>query len=176
MTKPRKKKTKPFIVIVAQDLSEYAHVQVDATSSEEAEEIVSDLLEQGQLTKLEYEPGGDREGPYTSDASEKEEDQTVDCIIKGSRIIFPTRPKNPIPPTTTGPLTACPQCGADLNASVRIALYTVKLDESGQVTSFEGGPQPESESDLIELCQADNTTITCVNNHYISGPPATSTT
>lgn len=162
--------------MVAQDLSEYAHVQVDATSSEEAEEIVSDLLDQGQLTQLEYERGDDREGPYTSDASEKEEDQTVDCIIKGDRIIFPPRPKNPIPPRATGPLTSCPQCGGDLNASVRITLYTVKLAESGQVSSFEGAPQPESESDLIDLCQADNTTITCVNNHYIYGPPATSTT
>jgi hypothetical protein len=176
MTKPRKKKTKPFIVMVAQDLSEYAHVQVDATSSEEAEEIVSDLLHQGELTQLDYARGDDREGPYTCEASEKEDDQTIDCIIKGDRIIFPTRPKNPIPTTATGPLTACPRCGAALNAFVRISLYTVKLDETGQVTSFEGGPQPESESDLIELCQTDNTTITCVNNHYISGPPATSTT
>jgi hypothetical protein len=176
MTKPRKKKTKTFIVLVAQDLSEYANVQVDATTSEEAEEIVSDLLDQGQLIKLEYQRGDDREGPYTCEASEKEEDQTVDCIIKNNRIIFPTKPKDPIPSRATGPLTACPQCGADLNASVRITLYTVKLDDSGQITSFDGGPQPESESDLLELCQADNTTISCVNNHHISGPPATSTT
>src|SRR6266498_4539867 len=135
MTKPRKKKTKTFIVLVAQDLSEYANVQVDATTSEEAEEIVSDLLDQGQLIKLEYQRGDDREGPYTCEASEKEEDQTFDCIIKNNRIIFPTKPKDPISPRATGPLTACPQCGADLNASVRITLYTVKLDDSGQVTS-----------------------------------------
>jgi hypothetical protein len=170
MTKPRKKKRKPFIVGVAQDLSEYATVQVDAIDSSEAEEIVSDLLEQEKLTELEYTRGDDREGPYTCDSSEKEADQFANCIIKGDRIIFPTRSKLPTP-TATGPLTACPQCGAELNASVRITLYTVKLDETGQVTSFEGGPQPESESDLIDLCESDNTTITCVNNHHISGPP-----
>lgn len=176
MAKPKKKNAKPYIVRVAQDLSEYADVQVDATNSDEAEEIVSDLLDQGQLTTLEYERGDDREGPYTCEAWEKEEDQTADCIIKNDRIIFPTKPSSPVPPRTTGPLTACPQCGAALNASVRITLYTVKLGDSGQITSFEGGPQPESESDLLELCQADNTTITCANNHYISGPPAMSTT
>jgi hypothetical protein len=174
MTKPRKKKTKPFIVIIAQDLSEYAHVQVDANSSEEAEEIVSDLLEQGQLTALQYQPGDDREGPYTSDASEKEADYPVECVIKGARIIFPTQSKTPTPTPATGPLTACPQCGADLNASVHITLYSVKLDESGQVTSFEGGPQPESDSDLIQLCESNTTTIiNCANNHHISGPPST---
>jgi hypothetical protein len=175
MTKPRKKKTKTYIVGVAQDLSEYAAVQVNAIDDSEAEQIVSDLLEQGKLTKLEYSRGDDREGPYTCDASEKEDDQIADCIIKGDRIIFPTRSNHPIL-TAPEPLTACPQCSADLNASVRITLYTVKLDESGQVTSFQGGPQPESESDLLELCQADNTTITCANNHHISGPPTTSTT
>ena len=49
---PRKNPTTPYIVSVVQDLSECAEVQVDATSSSEAEEIVSELLRHGKLDKL----------------------------------------------------------------------------------------------------------------------------
>lgn len=79
MPKARKKRTKPYIVRVAQDLSEYADVQVDATSSSEAEDIVSALLGEGKLNKLDYSCGDDREGPYTCDSWEKDDDTPVDC-------------------------------------------------------------------------------------------------
>jgi len=98
MPKPRKQRTKPFIVRLARDLSEYADVQVDATTSSEAEDIVSQLLGQGQLNALDYARGDDREGPYTCDSWEKEDDETVDCIIENNRITFP--PKTNI--NTTG--------------------------------------------------------------------------
>jgi len=80
--------TKTYIVRVAQDLSEYADVQVDATSSSDAEDIVSELLSQGKLNNLRYTHGDDREHPYTCDSWEKEDDTTVDCIIQDNRITF----------------------------------------------------------------------------------------
>ena len=80
--------TKTYIVRVAQDLSEYADVQVDANSSSDAEDIVSALLSQGKLNNLHYAPGDDRENPYTCDSWEREDDITVDCIIQNNRITF----------------------------------------------------------------------------------------
>lgn len=164
MSQARIKPTKPYIVSVVQDLSACAEVQVDATSSLDAEEIVSELLRQGKLARLDFAPGDDQGNPYTCGSWEKDDDTPVDCVITNNDISFA--------PKITGPLTACPQCGAELNASIRLTLYTVSLDEHGHVSAYEGGPTPESESDVIELCQADNTTITCTNKHHISGPPA----
>lgn len=163
MSKP---KAKPYIVSIVQDLSECAEVQVDATSSAEAEEIVSVLLRQGKLNKLDYTRGGDQGDPYTCGAWEKEDDTVVDCIVTDSGITFPTSTLRDI----DGPLTACPQCGAELNAFLRLTLYTITLDATGQLSAYKGGPQPENASDIIELCRADNTTIICTNNHHISGP------
>ena len=54
-------------------------------------------------------------------------------------------------------VTACLQCGAGLlNAIVRLSLFGVSL-EDGLVVDYDGGPQPESEADIIELCAEDNT-------------------
>ena len=63
---------------------------------------------------------------------------------------------------TTAPIvTACPQCGAELlNAIVRLRLYGVALQD-GLVVDYDGGPQPESEADIIERCADDNTVIFC---------------
>lgn len=69
-------------------------------------------------------------------------------------------------------VTACPQCGAEpLNAIVRLSLYGVSV-EDGLVVDYDGGPQPESEADIIELCAEDNTIIFCEAGHIIgvSGP------
>jgi hypothetical protein len=164
MSQARIKPTTPYIVSVVQDLTECAQVQVDATSSLDAEEIVSGLLRQGKLARLDFARGDDRGDPYTCGSWEKDDDTPVDCVITNNEITFARK--------ISGPLTACPQCGAELNASIRLTLYTVSLDEHGLVSAYEGGPAPESESDVIELCQADNTTITCTNKHHISGPPA----
>lgn len=68
---PRKSPTTPYIVSVVQDLSECAEVQVDATNSSEAEEIVSELLRSGKLDKLDYARGDDHGNPYTCGAWEK---------------------------------------------------------------------------------------------------------
>ncbi len=71
-------------------------------------------------------------------------------------------------PNETKPVrtNACPTCSAALNASVRITLYSVEL-EDGSIVSYEGGPQPESEADIIELCEADNTVILCEAGHIL---------
>ena len=64
-------------------------------------------------------------------------------------------------------VTACPQCGAGLlNAIVRLSLFGVSL-EDGLVVDYDGGPQPESEADIIELCAEDNTIIFCDAGHII---------
>ena len=162
MSQARIKPTKPYIVSVVQDLSECAQVQVDATSSLDAEEIVSGLLRQGKLARLDFARGDDRGDPYTCGSWEKDDDTPVDCVITNNEITFA--------PRISGPLTACPQCGAELNAFLQVTLYTITLDATGHVSAYEGGPHPESTSDIIELSQAENTTIICTNHHHISGP------
>lgn len=87
MPKPRKQRTESFIVQIAQDHTEYAEVEVFATSSTEAEELVSTLLRQGKLNNIDFQPGDDRDGPYTCD-SRKNEGETPDCIIKDNTITF----------------------------------------------------------------------------------------
>ena len=87
MAKPRKQRTESFIVQIAQDLTEYADVEVFATSSTEAEELVSTLLRQGKLNNIDFQRGDDRDGPYTCD-SRKNEGETPDCIIKDNTITF----------------------------------------------------------------------------------------
>ena len=87
MPKPRKQRTESFIVQIAQEHTEYAEVEVFATNSTEAEELVSTLLRQGKLNDLEFQPGDDRDGPYTCD-SRKNDGETPDCIIKDNTITF----------------------------------------------------------------------------------------
>lgn len=98
MTHPSNTSTKTYIVRVAQDLSEYADVQVDATSTSDAEDIVSELLSQGKLKNLRYTHGDDRENPYTCDSWEREDETTVDCIIQDNRITF--SPQDPLDTAT----------------------------------------------------------------------------
>jgi hypothetical protein len=86
MSKPEKK-TESFIVQIAQEHTDYAEVEVFATSSTEAEELVSTLLRQGKLNNLHFHPGDDRDGPYTCDCR-KNEGETPDCIIKDNIITF----------------------------------------------------------------------------------------
>lgn len=87
MTKPRKRRTESFIVQIEQGLTEYAEVEVFATSSTEAEDLVSTLLRQGRLNNIDFQRGDDRDGPYTCD-SRKNEGETPDCIIKDNTITF----------------------------------------------------------------------------------------
>ena len=87
MTKPRKRRTESFIVQIAQDLTEYADVEVFATSSTEAEELVSTLLRHGKHNNIDFQRGDDRDGPYTCDCR-KNEGETPDCIIKDNTITF----------------------------------------------------------------------------------------
>jgi|GEM_PF-3094565 hypothetical protein len=101
MPQPRKKRTKPYIVGLAQDLSEYAHVQVDATSSSEAEDIVSTFLAEGKLNKLDFSRGDYLGNPYTWATWEKEDDTAVDCIITNNSITFPPRNNTTPPPIET---------------------------------------------------------------------------
>ncbi len=71
-------------------------------------------------------------------------------------------------PTPTR-VTTCPQCSADLNAILKITLYAITL-EDGSLVDYDGGPQPESEADIIELCQPDNTIIVCEAGHILNSP------
>lgn len=142
---PDKHEEKTYVVRVARDLSEYADVAVSATDSSAAEEIVSDLLEGDKLDNLNYERGDDREGPYTCDSWEKEEDELVACAIeKGTPVItseLSTQSKSSST-KTSGPARTCPDCGAELHASVKINLYAVAVNSDGRIINYDGGPQP----------------------------------
>lgn len=78
----------PFIVGVANDLTEYAYARVFAKTGGEAESIVTKLLESDGLSELQFEPGDDREGPYTCDASVDRGDHSwVELTIKNGKVI-----------------------------------------------------------------------------------------
>jgi len=95
---------KTFIVRIAKDLSEYADVAVEAADASEAEEIVADLLsEPSKLDDLNYEPGDDREGPYTCDSWESDGADQVALTIRNGVPIFPPAPKK----------LTCPYCNYD---------------------------------------------------------------
>ena len=61
--------------------------------------------------------------------------------------------------------TTCPECGAELQAAVKIYLYGVEVNNAGFVIKYDGGPQPENEDDILELCDLQNTTVSCANDH-----------
>jgi hypothetical protein len=105
MAKPTRKRRqptqKPFIVGVANDLSEYASVRVFAESASDAEDTISEMLHRGELTMLEFERGDDREGPYACDVCKDEGDHKyVDLTVKDGAIIPPKPFK-----------LRCPHCG-----------------------------------------------------------------
>jgi hypothetical protein len=64
--------------------------------------------------------------------------------------------------------TTCPECGAELQAAVKIYLYGVEINNAGVVIKYDGGPQPENEDDILELCDLQNTTVYCANDHIFS--------
>jgi hypothetical protein len=64
--------------------------------------------------------------------------------------------------------TACPECGAELQAAVRIYLYGVEVNNAGLVIKYDGGPQPENDDDILELCDLQNTTVYCANDHIFN--------
>jgi len=101
--KRRQSSQKPYIVGVANDLSEYASVRVFAKSARDAEDTISEMLQRSELDMLEFERGDDREGPYTCDVSEDEGDQTyVELTVKNGAIV----PRKPFK-------LECPHCGYD---------------------------------------------------------------
>jgi hypothetical protein len=64
--------------------------------------------------------------------------------------------------------TACPGCGAELQAAVKIYLYGVEINNAGLVIKYDGGPQPENEDDILKLCDLQNTTVYCANDHIFT--------
>ena len=64
--------------------------------------------------------------------------------------------------------TACPECGAELQAAVKIYLYGVEVNSAGLLIKYDGGPQPENEDDILELCDLQNTTVYCANDHVFN--------
>jgi len=63
-------------------------------------------------------------------------------------------------------LTTCPQCNSELNAILRLTLYNVTIHDGSVI--HQGGPQPESDSDIAELCQSNNTIIVCERGHLLT--------
>jgi hypothetical protein len=106
-----------------------------------------------------------------ADSWEKEEDEQVDCTVENGTPVFtsePSRQSKSGSTKTSGPARTCPDCGAELYASVTINLYAVEVNSDGRIINYDGGPQPASEEDILELCEPDNTTIYCANNHPYS--------
>ena len=64
--------------------------------------------------------------------------------------------------------TTCQECGAELQAAVKIYLYRVEINNAGLVIKYDGGPQPENEDDILELCDLQNTTVYCANDHIFN--------
>jgi len=77
----------------------------------------------------------------------------------------PIPAKNQDPAATEASFTKCPECGAELQATVKLYLYEVAVTADGAVLSYEGGPKPEDESDILELCDMQDTSIYCANDH-----------
>lgn len=64
--------------------------------------------------------------------------------------------------------TACPECGAELQAALKLYLYGVEVNSAGLLIKYDGGPQPENEDDILELCDLQNTTVYCANDHVFN--------
>ena len=87
-SKSKKPRLLPFIVGVANDLTEYASIRIFARTADEAESMVGEMLDRGELNSLHFEPGGDREGPYTCDVrAEERNDDVIDLTIKDGKIV-----------------------------------------------------------------------------------------
>lgn len=50
----------------------------------------------------------------------------------------------------------------------KIYLYGVEVNNTGIVIKYYGGPQPENEVDILELCDLQNTTVYCANDHVFN--------
>jgi len=61
--------------------------------------------------------------------------------------------------------TACPECGAELQAALKIYLYGVEVNSAGFLIKYDGGPQPENEDDILELCDLH---VYCANDHVFN--------
>lgn len=66
----------------------------------------------------------------------------------------------------TKEVSTCPQCQADLNAVVRVNLYGITVVDS-TLTRYEGGPEPDSDSAILDLCEPENTIIFCEAGHLL---------
>ena len=63
-------------------------------------------------------------------------------------------------------MTKCPLCNGGLNACATVTLYDVEVS-NGQIVSYQGGPTPESEEDVVDLINESGPTIACVNGHVL---------
>jgi hypothetical protein len=101
-TRPRAQR--PFIVGVANDLSEYVSIRVYANDANDAEETIGEMLSRGELTTLQFEHGDDREGPYTCDVRSPEADDRVEYTVRDGQLISPQPPAFKL---------KCPHCAYD---------------------------------------------------------------
>jgi hypothetical protein len=67
----------------------------------------------------------------------------------------------------TKEVSTCPQCQAQLNAVVRLTLYNITVVD-GVLSHYEGGPQPDSDSAIIDICEPENTVIFCDAGHLLN--------
>lgn len=44
----------------------------------------------------------------------------------------------------------------------------MEVNDAGLVIKYDGGPQPENEDDILELCDLQNTSVYCANDHIFS--------
>jgi hypothetical protein len=64
------------------------------------------------------------------------------------------------------PVSSCPQCNAQLNAVVRLNLYDITVVD-GILSHYDGGPEPDSDSAILDICEPDNTIIFCQAGHLL---------
>jgi len=64
--------------------------------------------------------------------------------------------------------TACRGGGAELHAALNVYLYGVEVNSGGLRSKYDGRPQPENEDDILELCDLQNTTVYCANDHVFN--------
>jgi len=69
-------------------------------------------------------------------------------------------------------IAGCPQCNAPLNAVFSVHLNNITIESDGTIKTYEGGPMPESESDVIDLANESGPTIICEQGHVFASSTA----
>ncbi len=68
-------------------------------------------------------------------------------------------------------IAGCPQCNSPLNAVFAVHLTGIAIESNGTIRSYDGGPMPESENDIIDLANESDATIVCEQGHVFAPFP-----